>query len=205
MKKYQVEQKTPEWLNLRRGKITGTRLKNIIGTKISRDKTLWDVLAERLSIDDLQDETPLERGLRLESKAREEYEKKTGYIVETVGLCESDTNSAMTYSPDGLILLDNKYRRGIEIKCLTSSNHIKAWFENEVPKEYYPQVVQAFIVNEDLDVLDFVLYDPRVVSHPLHIIEVWRDDIKDDIEDYKKQEEMFLKEIEDRLEKIIKI
>lgn len=174
-----------------------------MGSKKVRDTYFAEILAERLSIDDQMDESPLERGLRLEDQAIAEFEAKTGKIVEKIGFIEKDDNEFTALSPDGLIQVDGLYKEAIEIKCLSSAKHIQAWIKNEIPEDYYPQAIQYFIVNDDLEKLHFILYDPRVMIMPMHIITLNREDIKDDIADYQQKQEEFIAELEQTIEKII--
>lgn len=176
-----------------------------MGTKTVRDNYFYELLSERLSVDDGLEESALDRGERLESEAVEAFEKATGKITEQVGFLTSDDTDQVGLSPDRLIDNNGKYTEAVEVKCLSSANHVKAWVDNEIPKDYYPQVVQYFIVNNDLEKLYFVLYDPRVTTHPLHIIEVDREKIAEDIADYKAQEMEFLQTVNDKISEIIKI
>lgn len=146
----------------------------------------------------------MERGSQLESEAMEFFEQITGKIVETIGFISSDSNENIASSPDGLIKVGKKYKEAVEIKCLSSANHLEAWIENKIPKDYIPQVVQYFIVNPDLETLYFVLYDPRVTVHPMHVIEVYKSEIEEMIIDYEKQETEFLQEVEELAEQLIK-
>lgn len=175
-----------------------------MGSKTVRDSYLAEILAERLSVDDGVDESALDRGERLESAAIEAFESKTGKIVERIGFVDREDNKFMALSPDGLIQNNGKYTEGVEVKCLSSANHVQAWLLNEVPKDFYPQTIQYFIVNDDLETLYFVLYDPRVTVMPMHIITLNRSEIKDVIEEYKKKELDFITEVESKLEQIIK-
>ena len=50
MKKINVEQNTNEWLHLRKGKITGTVLKSIMGTPKARQDAIYEVIAQRLTV-----------------------------------------------------------------------------------------------------------------------------------------------------------
>lgn len=162
-------------------------------------------MAERLSVDDGTGESALERGERLEDEAIEVFEKKTGKIVDKVGFIELDENEFVGCSPDGLIDNDGVYSEAVEVKCLSSANHIKAILENEVPKDYYPQVIQSFIVNLDLEKLYFILYDPRVTVMPFHLIEVNRKDVVEDIEKYKADEIEFIQSINERIDKLVQM
>lgn len=174
-----------------------------MGSKTLRDGYFAEILAERLSIDDGMGETPLERGNRLEDRAIEEFEAITGKLVEKIGFIERDDNQFSALSPDGLIQNNGKYTEAVEIKCLGSANHIQGWLKNEIPKDYYPQVIQYFIVNDDLETLYFVLYDPRVAVMPMHIITVNRAEIEKDIAEYRTKEIEFINEVEAAIEKII--
>ena len=57
--------------------------------------------------------------------------------------------------------------------------------------------MQYFIVNDDLEKLYFVFYDPRVQVKPYFKIEVNRKDIEDEIKRYLELEREILKEVED--------
>lgn len=203
VKVYNQEQKSLEWHELRRGKITSTGLKRIIGTPAVKKTYFMEVLAERLSINDNQDESALDRGVRLESKAIEAFEKYSGKIITQVGLCESDENQFMALSPDGLIENNGVYDEAIEVKCLSSANHIKAWLSNEIPDEYQGQCLQYFIVNPDLKTLYFVLYDPRVTMHPIHVIELTREVMETEILAAKEAELKFIADIEAKISELV--
>ena len=93
----------------------------------------------------------------------------------------------------------------MEIKCPETTNYVQAWIENKVPEEYWAQVIQSFIVNEHLKKKWFVLYHPEIPVHPIHIIEVAREDVQGDIASYKKQELIFLMEVEQKLKGLLTI
>lgn len=205
MKIYNVEQKTDEWKLLRKGKVTGTDLKRIVGTPTTRESCFYDILAERLAVGADLEESAMDRGNRLEIEAIEAFEKETGKLVEVVGLTESTSNSFIASSPDGLIKNKGKYTEAVEIKCLSDGNHVKGWLKNEIPKEYYPQSIQYFVVNPDLEKLYFVFYNPRITVKSLHIIELDRLNADDDIAEYEHAQNEFLREVDEALEKIIEV
>lgn len=176
-----------------------------MGSKLVRDNYFYEVLAERLSVSDGQDESAKDRGERLEQFAVEAFEKVTGKIVEQMGFCQHDEHELIGCSPDGLIKNKGKYTEAVEIKCLSSANHLKACLEGRVPIDYFPQVVQYFIVNDDLKTLYFILYDPRVTIKPMFVIEVKRKDIENFIEEYKQKELEFLKEVNAKMAEIIEL
>jgi putative phage-type endonuclease len=200
MKKIKTVQRSDEWKHLRKGKVTGTTLKAILGTPKARQDAVYEVIAERLSVGiPDEDENAMDRGIRLEPEAIAMFEMETDKHVETIGLCEEENNPLMANSPDGLI----GDSEAIEVKCMGGKNHVKLWITNTVPDEYKWQVVQYFVVNEKLEKLYFVGYNPDIPVHPLHIIEVHKNEIHNDIlMAYDKQEE-FLQEVEGILKKII--
>ena len=204
MKILRMEQRTPEWFAARKGLVTGTGLRKIVGRKDSQESYFYEILAEKLMVSDgSEGEAPMDRGVRLETEARQAFEKEVGKEVEEVGFVQAGAFSG-GYSPDGLIKKGKKYTEGLEVKCLGSGNHIRAWLTDQIPDEYMPQVLQAFIVNEDLKKMYVVFYDPRIKQHPLHIIELERKGIEMVIKEYKQKEIEFINRVEETLARIIK-
>jgi len=203
MKKHNdIDQGTDAWHHLRKGKITGTTLKAIMGTHKARQDAIYEIISERLMLGvDTEYENPMDRGTRLEPEAISAFEFDTGKVVERTGFCESDDNELIAYSPDGII----SDEEDLEVKCMGGKNHIKMWLMNEVPDEYYWQLIQAFVVNPKLQKRNFVGYNPDIPTHPLHIIEVKRESAEEDIEKAKNSQDVFLEEVEMELSKIIKL
>lgn len=183
MKILDVQQNTDEWLEARKGKITGSKLKDLVVLRgTGRKIGFYELLADKLAIP--EEEDARERGHRLEQEAIDRFKKETGKKVETdIGLCVSEADDSIAVSPDGLIKNKGKYTEAVEVKCLGSKYHLQAVIENQIPKDYYYQVLQYFVVNDDLKKLYFVFYDPRIPSKPYHVIEVERDD--EEVERYK--------------------
>lgn len=200
MKKFNIEQKTPEWHQLRKGKITGTALKSIMGTPKARQDAFYEVIAERLTLGvDDEYENAIDRGNRLEPDAIAMFELETGKKVERIGFCEDDENPSISNSPDGLI----GETGAIEVKCMGGKNHVKMWLTNEIPDEYYWQAIQYFVVNKKLKKLYFVGYNPDIPVHRLHIIEKNREDFEDDIRTAEAEQKEFIQEINSKLKEII--
>lgn len=194
-----IEQNTPEWFRLRLGKVTGSKLKSL-GVKIGvKTMGYYQLLAERLAIEEEfidPDETPAQRGHRLEPEAIAAFEKLYKKKVDRVGFCLSDKNSDIALSPDGFIMYRSAYRWGVEVKCLSSAKHLKVYLTQKVPTEYMHQAYQYFIVNEKLQRLHFVFYDNRLPDLPIHVIEINRSDILDEIKDYEHRQLHVLSELE---------
>lgn len=201
MKRVYFEKNSDEWLSWRKGKITGSRLGDII-VKRGTDRKLgfYEVMAERLTVEHENDgDNPMERGHTLEQQAINLFEEITGLKVNTdCGVWVSDKNEFIAISPDGEI--DDT--QAVEVKCLSSAKHLQAYFEQAIPSEYEAQVIQYFIVNEKLEQLYFVFYDPRIPAKPLHFIVIERGNITEQIEAYKAYEEEALKDIEDKINQL---
>ena len=146
-----------EWLDARLGRVTGTRLKDLVSK--GKVKTgFYEIIAERIAIP-ADEENHMDRGLRLEDDALQRFAKESGKKVENelvIWAREDDPNIAI--SPDGTI----GETEAVECKCLSSARHIEAWLTKEVPSEYEMQAFQYFIVNDKLQTLYFCFYDPRM-------------------------------------------
>lgn len=202
----EIIQRTPEWEELRRGKITGTMLKKIVGTPKARENAFYELIAERLTVADPNEkENPMDRGVRLESNAVAEFEKRNKKKVEIVGFVESSFNKWVGYSPDGLVKVGKKYPEDIEVKCLDSKNHVKAWLTKKIPEDYFEQVVQGFVVNDDLKRRHVVFYDPRISIKPYVVITIEREEVEKEIEIYRTAQVEMIARVEETMGKLIKL
>ena len=179
------------WLEARRGRITGTRLKDLVSTRGGKQKIgFYEILAERIAIPP-SGENVMDRGKRLEDDAVQRFIKETGKKVKTdlvIWCREEDDNIAI--SPDGSI----GKTEAVECKCLSSARHLEALITKQIPSEYRHQALQYFIVNDKLKKLYFVFYDPRMPKD-FFWIEMKRADIKDEVDEYLKLERETLAEI----------
>ncbi len=196
-------QGTEDWLADRRGKVTGTRLKDIVVLRgTGRKLGFYELIAERLAPGS-SDVDGIDRGLRLEEDGVAAFEQHSGKAVERVGLCVKDGNESIANSPDGLIKnAEGKYAEALEVKCLSTARHLQAYFEKEVPSDYRFQVLQYFIVNDDLETLHVAFYDPRLPQLPLHVIEVRREDVAEDVATYLAYQEQTLREVEEHINQL---
>lgn len=204
MKKHKISQRTDEWFHIRKGKITGTTLKAIMGTPKARQDAMYEIIGERLTIgveSESGEENAMDRGTRLEPEAVAAFEFETGNKVDIIGFAEDDDNPMIANSPDGLIGDDE----AIEVKCMGGKNHAKVWITNEIPEEYFWQSIQYFVVNNKLQKLYFVAYNPDIPVHPLHIIELERRNIESEIKTARLKQEEFLSEVEEKLKGIINL
>lgn len=199
--KYETEQ---DWLAARRGKVTGSTLKDVVTLRGDGKKIgYYQLLADKLCIAP-DGENVLERGHRLETEAIEKFTEYTGKEVNTdLVIWTRDDNENIALSPDGYIEEGGKIVEAVEVKCLASARHIEAKVTNSIPKEYEFQVLQYFIVNDELEQLHFVMYDPRFIeSLQTLIFTIDRADKKDEIETYLDYQRGMLEEIEELANKL---
>ena len=196
MKIIACEQGTDEWLEFRKGKISGTILGDVYAKRGGRKLGFYEIIAERLGLEP-DGEPPMDRGLRLEDEAIAKFEEITEIQTEVAGICVSDFNPEVINSPDRLIKVGDKYTGAVEVKCLSSARHLQILIEDKIPAEYESQIMQYFIVNDDLEVLHFVSYDPRIPSAPYHQIDTKREDVLEKIEFFKQYQIDTLAEIKE--------
>lgn len=188
-----------EWMVARNGKITGTRLKEVYSEREGSKKIgFYELIAERLAIEP-DGENPMDRGVRLEPEAIARFEKETKKKVKTgLVIWSREDNPDIAISPDGSI----SKTAALEIKCLGSARHIEAYLTQQVPKEYEHQVLQYFIVNDNLKTLYFAFYDPRIPAKDFFFLKIERKDIEEKIEKCLEFERQTLKEVEEIVNKL---
>lgn len=125
------------------------------------------------------------RGQILEDEARELISEKLGKQIIPGRVWQSEENEYMICSPDGEIVDDTgKVSEAVEIKCLDSWKVVKAYYEKHPPLDYEAQIIQYFLVNENLQKLYFCIYSD-VFTNPelgLQIFELKREDYQEKIE-----------------------
>ncbi|TXG76586.1 hypothetical protein E6Q11_04265 [Candidatus Dojkabacteria bacterium] len=196
MKIVNVDQNSTEWLEARKGKITGSKLKDIVVKRGTEKKIgFYQLIADRLALDD-NSEDGRDRGHSLEDESIDTFKKETGLNVVKTGLWISDENPNIAISPDGAIEQNGVFTMAVETKSLSSARHLQAYIEKEIPDEFELQKIQYFIVNENLQTLYFCFYDPRVTVIPFFYIKVDRKDIEEQIEFYLDYQKNVLQEVD---------
>ena len=193
-----VDDDRDEWLAARKGKITGSRLGNIIQTARTKGKKIayYELIAERIAIPEESDvdESGMDRGTRLEPEALARFASETGKKVNTdLIIWSRDDNESIAISPDGII----GKKEAVECKCLSSALHIKAYLTQAIPDDYEEQVLQYFIVNDKLETLYFMFYDPRVPGIDFFYLTVTRESVQAKVDEYLEYERATLAEIAD--------
>ena len=148
--------------------------------------------------------TMMARGHILEPEAIAAFEEKTGKKVDedsVVWVSDYDENAYV--SPDGAITdKDGKVREACEVKCLSSAEVIKCFDEHCYPKEYEPQVLKYFMVNEDLETLHFIIFTDLIPGLELQVFDINRKDVEERLAEAKAFEKASLKRIDELASKI---
>ena len=189
-----------DWLEARRGKITGSRLKKLVVKRGTEKKIeFYEIIAERLSKPLEVGEvklSPLEHGHAYEAEAISRFEQMTGKEVDcTKCIWSREDNPNIAISPDGVVIgTDNT--EAVEAKCLSEANHLKAYLTKEIPDDYQEQKLQYFIVNDKLQKLTFCFLNPRLMAADFFTIEFTRADVLAEIEERMIFERQTLAEID---------
>lgn len=159
-----IEQKSEEWFEQRLGKVTASKIADVMaktksGYSTSRANYMAQLVAERLTGQKQEsfNSPAMQWGTDCEPFARQEYELLTGFVVTESGFVDHPTIAMSGASPDGLVGDDGL----IEIKCGITATHIRWLRTGEVPEEHKPQMAFQLLCT-DRKWCDFVSYDPRI-------------------------------------------
>lgn len=157
----------------------------------------YEMLAERVArpltpndyIDRLNGKpfSMMERGHILEPEIAARFEQVTGLTLDAKSVVwESDYSPYAYISPDRTITSeDGKVRTAVEIKALDSPKVLEIWKTGDIPEEYIPQIVKYFTVNDDLEVLYWVVGTDLIPGLEIQIFRIPRSDVEDKIEELK--------------------
>lgn len=158
-----IEQGSAEWNSLRIGKVTASRMKDVLskGRGTAQSKTaesyMMELLAEKLTGESKSffENDAMRWGTETEPQARSMYELRSGNKVSEVAFIEYDESIGV--SPDGLIGDDGM----LEIKCPTTIMQIRRALTDDYSKDYYAQIQMQLWV-ADRQWCDFLSFDPRL-------------------------------------------
>lgn len=176
----EIEQRSDEWHEQRRGLITASRFADVIAVGRNgkplkaREDYMLELLHERTSGQPKQpiSSRSLTWGTEVEEFARKAYELETGLLVADAGFIVHPAHPFIGGSPDGLVGSDGL----IEIKSPHDEKvHLRTWLCS-MPSDHTPQVQGNLMCSERLW-LDFISYDPRSGEpYRLYIQRIERDD-----------------------------
>jgi putative phage-type endonuclease len=175
-----MQQGSEEWFQARIGKVTGSRVADVLartktGFGASRGNYMAELICERLTGMQAERYTnaAMQWGAETEPQARASYEIVSGVTVEECGLFIHSHIADFGASPDGLIGEDGL----VEIKCPNTATHIESLLSRKVDGKYDIQM-QAQMACTGRKWCDFVSFDPRMpVDMQLFVTRIHRDDV----------------------------
>lgn len=174
-----IAQGSPEWFAQRAGKVTASRVADVIaktktGWGASRANYAAQLVAERLTgnVEPTFTNAAMQWGTDKEPEAREAYEFHAGVFVDQVGMIDHPKIAMTGASPDGLVGDAGL----VEIKCPNTATHIETLLSGKVPAKYVTQMAWQMACTGRAW-CDFVSFDPRMPEHMrLFVQRVDRDD-----------------------------
>jgi putative phage-type endonuclease len=162
-----MEQQSNEWFTARLGKVTASRVADVIaktktGYSASRDNLMAQLICERLTGQKGESFTnaAMEHGTQTEPLARSAYENARSLLVKEVGFINHPRIEMSGASPDGLVAEDGL----VEIKCPNTATHIDTLLSGKVPTKYITQMQWQMLCCQR-KWCDFVSFDNRLPEH----------------------------------------
>ena len=199
-----TEQGSPQWFADRLGKVTASRVADVIaktksGASTSRENYCVELALERLTGNRQESfsNDAMKWGTETEPLARAAYEARTGALVDEVGMVLHPTIELTGASPDGLIDGDGL----LEIKCPKSATHASTLLSGKPDGKYITQMMWQMACT-GRQWCDFVSFDPRFPADlQLLIKRIPRDDAK--IAEIEAEVIKFLAEVDETVNKLL--
>jgi putative phage-type endonuclease len=203
MKILDFPQGSAEWLASRAGKVTASRISDVLakiksGEAAARRDYRAQLVAEILTGKPQEDgfvNDAMKWGTENEPFARAAYEVDRGILVDQVGLVLHPEIDRAAASPDGLADIGL-----VEIKCPKTATHLEYLLAGEVPEKYRNQMLWQMACTER-PWCDFVSFDPRLPQDlELFVVRLNRDD--EAIKKMEAEVRKFLDEVDEVIEKL---
>jgi putative phage-type endonuclease len=158
------EQGSDEWLQMRLGKVTASRVSEVISKgrgkapSKSAETYMIELIAETLTgkSKPFFENDAMRWGTETEPQARSMYEVNNNFVsVREVAFVEH--NSQVGISPDGIIGEDGL----LEIKCPATTTQLKRALSDDYSADYKAQIQMQLWVTKS-KWCDFVSFDPRL-------------------------------------------
>jgi putative phage-type endonuclease len=204
----EIEQRSEDWFAIRLGKVTASRVADVIaktktGYSTSRENYMAQLVVERLTQTKAESYTnaAMQWGTDQEPFARAAYEASQGVMVEEVGFVPHPTIEWAGASPDGLV--GGEGEGLVEIKCPNTATMIEALLTGKVPTKYFTQM-QFQMACTGTKFCDYVVFDPRMPAKAqLFVTRVNRDDAY--IAEIEAEIVKFLAEVESQVQQLNQI
>jgi putative phage-type endonuclease len=201
-----LEQGSPEWLAARVGRVTASRIADVMakgkgGEAQTRLNYKWQLVAEIMTGQSQEDRffsQAMAWGVEQEPFARAAYEIQTGGLVENVGLVAHPSIPRCAASPDGLVGLDGL----LEIKCPKTPTHLEYMEKWAIPGHYQLQMLWQMACT-GRQWVDFATFDPRLPEElQLFVMRFPRDQAR--IDAIEAEVQKFWNEIDEIIETLRK-
>ena len=201
-----VPQGSEEWLAARAGKVTASRMSDLLsrskdrksegaGRRNYRAQLVCEILTGRPQETTFMSKA-MEGGIELEPYANGSYEVAKNVLVDKVGIVLHPRIERAGASPDGLVGRDGM----VQFKCPYAATHISYLLSKEVPTDYQPQMLWEMACAER-EWCDFVSYCPSLPERlQLFVIRFSRDDAR--IAQLEAEVESFLREVDQTIESL---
>lgn len=199
-----IAQGSPEWFAARLGRVTASRVADVIaktksGPSTSRENYCVELALERLTGNRQESfsSADMKWGKEMEPLARAAYEARTGAIVDEVGMAAHPTIPMTGASPDGLVDSDGL----LEIKCPKSATHASTLLSGKPDNKYITQMMWQMACT-GRQWCDFASFDPRFPA-PLQLFvkRIPRDDAK--VAELEAEVVKFLAEVDETVDKLL--
>ena len=201
-----IEQNTPEWHQMRLGKVSASRMADLLaktktGFSASRAKYMAQLLCERMTGQPTEFFTTaaMQRGVDVEPLARQAYEAHNLTSVEQIAWVEHPTIPFSGCSPDGFVGEHGL----IEIKCKEIHNHLDSILNDRIDPDHQAQMMWQMACT-GRQWCDYVCFDDRAPEGlQLFVKRLHRDEEK--IKQMEDEVIKFLKDLESMIQKLNEI
>ena len=205
-----MEQRTDEWFQARLGKVTASRISDVLaktktGYSISRQNYLVQLVTERLTgqkADSFFMNQAMQDGVDREPIARKLYEASNDIEVEEVGFYDHPRIAMSGASPDGLLPELLVFGIGlVEIKCPILTTHTSTLMTKKVPSKYIPQIQWQMACVPNVKFCDFISYNPNFPPEMQLFVSRVEKDLQYILE-LEAEVEQFLKEVDEAIKQL---
>ena len=205
-----MEQRTDEWYQARLGKVTASRISDVLaktktGYSISRQNYLVQLVTERLTgqkADSFFMNQAMQDGVDREPIARKLYEVLNDVIVTEVGFYDHPRIAMSGASPDGLLPELLVFGVGlVEIKCPIETTHTNTLMSKKVPSKYIPQIQWQMACVPNAKFCDFISYNPNFPPEMQLFVSRVEKDLQYILE-LETEVEQFLKEVDQAIKQL---
>jgi putative phage-type endonuclease len=198
-----IEQGSPEWLMERCGKVTASRIADLMaktksGYAATRLNYRAQLIAERLTgcVQASFTNAAMIHGTETEPEARRAYEFFVDCDVQQVGFAPHPTINMAGASPDGLVSDDGL----LELKCPNTATHIETLLTGAIPDKYVKQMLFQLACTGRAW-CDYASYDNRMPERMrLFVKRIERDE--DAIGEIETEVRAFLMEIDETVARL---